>query len=55
MVEFKINKDKNERDADVDCYTVNARDYILPTHVQYFPCTSESALRKLQIFVISID
>lgn len=32
-VVFKINKDKNGREADADSYEINARDYFVPTQV----------------------
>ncbi|KAL5558793.1 hypothetical protein UlMin_035004 [Ulmus minor] len=49
MVEFKINKDKNERDADVDCYTVNARDYIIPTQDNWLLLTADYSQIELRL------
>lgn len=33
MVEFKISKAKNGSETDADCYSINARDYFIPTQV----------------------
>ncbi|XP_062109140.1 helicase and polymerase-containing protein TEBICHI [Humulus lupulus] len=49
MVGFQINKDKKGKEADADCYEINARDYFVPTQDNWLLLTADYSQIELRL------